>query len=61
MDNRDWYVKPLRKRTGYVEHSSFRLPAQESELKKPFKLDLTWKILAMAVAVFVLAMLGKHL
>ena len=61
MDNRDWYVKLLRKRTGYVEHSSFRLPAHESELKKPFKLDATWKILGLAIAVFILAMIGKHL
>ncbi len=45
MDTRHWYRDLLRKRTGYVERSAFRLPASESELKKPFKLHATWLIL----------------
>ena len=53
MDNRGWYRDWVRKKTGYVERSAFRLPASESEFKRPFKLHPVWVGLAWVGAVFV--------
>lgn len=32
IDNRDWYRNLLRKKTGYVERSTFRRPATDDEV-----------------------------
>lgn len=56
IDTRDWHIKKLRKKTGYVERAGFRLPFSQAEGKIPFKLHSVWVFfifLAVALPCFV--------
>jgi len=64
MDNRDWYIDLLRKKTGYVERSTFRAPAPAPVYRRKTRqvgLHPVWRVFLCAVLVLLVFLAIKAL
>lgn len=58
MDTRDYYIKRLRQKLGYVERAAFRVPVHGPA---KFRLNIVWRVLLWFVVLVILARIAKSL